>query len=57
MVREVRFRPPPRPVDVTGIELVGRYALSFAFSDGHATGIYRFDHLRQLTARIEAIEH
>jgi DUF971 family protein len=27
---------------------VGRYALAFEFSDGHQTGIYHFDLLRQL---------
>lgn len=28
--------------------LVGRYALSFQFSDGHDTGIYTFQYLRKL---------
>jgi DUF971 family protein len=27
---------------------VGNYAISIAFSDGHGTGIYRYDFLRQL---------
>jgi hypothetical protein len=27
---------------------VGNYALSFAWSDGHQTGIYTFGHLRDL---------
>ncbi len=27
---------------------VGKYALNFAWSDGHTTGIYTFDYLRQL---------
>ncbi|MFB3073931.1 MAG: gamma-butyrobetaine hydroxylase-like domain-containing protein [Candidatus Methylomirabilales bacterium] len=27
---------------------VGRYALSFTWSDGHSTGIYSFDFLRSL---------
>lgn len=26
---------------------VGRYALSFVFNDGHSTGIYTFDFLRE----------
>lgn len=30
------------------IELVGQYALQFEWSDGHRTGIYSFDRLRQL---------
>jgi len=38
------------PVDITlkGVAPVGRYALSFEFSDGHKSGIYNFDHLRKL---------
>ncbi len=31
-----------------GIEMVGRYALQFEWSDGHRTGIYSFEHLRRL---------
>ena len=30
------------------IELVGRYAIAIHWSDGHNTGIYAFDRLRQL---------
>lgn len=30
------------------IEPVGRYAIHFAWSDGHASGIYSFDHLRAI---------
>jgi DUF971 family protein len=29
-------------------ELVGRYALQIFWNDGHSTGIYAFDHLREL---------
>ena len=29
-------------------ELVGRYAVHIAWSDGHSTGIYSFDYLREL---------
>ena len=38
------------PLDVTilGTTPVGRYALAFDFSDGHKTGIYSFDVLREL---------
>jgi DUF971 family protein len=32
----------------TAIEYVGRYALSFAWSDGHSTGIYPYEYLRRL---------
>jgi DUF971 family protein len=27
---------------------VGRYAIQFHWSDGHSTGIYTFEHLREL---------
>ena len=33
-----------------GVELVGRYALSFVWSDGHKTGIFAWPYLRQLAA-------
>ena len=33
----------------SNISIVGRYALSFQFSDGHETGIFSFDYLRKLT--------
>ena len=33
---------------VLGVELVGRYALSFIWSDGHKTGIFAFPLLRRL---------
>ncbi len=35
-------------VQVLGWERVGNYALRFDFSDGHRTGLYSFDYLRQL---------
>lgn len=35
-------------VQVLDWERVGNYALRFDFSDGHRTGIYSFDYLRQL---------
>lgn len=45
----VDYRPPRDPdVRPDQIEPVGNYALSFHWSDGHATGIYRFDFLRAL---------
>jgi len=37
-------------VRVTGWTLVGNYAVRFEFSDGHNTGLYTFDYLRQLAA-------
>ena len=30
------------------IHYVGRYALTFVWNDGHSTGIYPFEYLRQL---------
>jgi DUF971 family protein len=30
------------------IEPVGRYAIHFAWSDGHSSGIYSFEHLRNI---------
>jgi DUF971 family protein len=32
----------------TAIHYVGRYALQFVWSDGHSTGIYTWEYLRQL---------
>lgn len=37
-------------VTVTGWQLVGNYAVRFDFSDGHRTGLYSFDYLRNLAA-------
>ena len=34
--------------ELKGIEKVGSYALQFRWGDGHATGIYTFDYLRQI---------
>lgn len=42
------YQPPKKPVDLQRIEPVGNYALSFLWSDGHGTGIYKFDYLRSL---------
>lgn len=38
------------PLAVTGMRPVGQYAYSIAFSDGHATGIYTLEYLRELAA-------
>jgi len=38
----------PGDVRVADIRPVGRYALQFNFSDGHATGIYSYDKLREI---------
>jgi DUF971 family protein len=47
---------PPTPFPMFGVnqikpvraELVGRYALQIFWNDGHSTGIYAFDHLREM---------
>jgi DUF971 family protein len=38
-------------VTVLGWEIVGNYAVRFDFSDGHKTGLYTYDFLRQLAER------
>jgi len=35
----------PQDLAITAMDMVGRYALAFKFSDGHYTGIYSFDML------------
>ena len=35
----------------SSIAIVGRYALNFNFSDGHDTGIFSFNYLRQLAEK------
>ena len=39
---------PGAPLTATGAELVGHYALRIRFSDGHDTGIYSWEYLRQI---------
>ena len=36
------------PLTALNLELVGNYALKIVFSDGHDTGIYSWDYLRQI---------
>ena len=36
------------PLTATGAELVGRYAVRISFSDGHDTGLYSWDYLREI---------
>lgn len=43
-------------VTLTGWQPVGRYALRLTFSDGHDTGLYSFDYLRQLGAAQRQVE-
>ena len=42
----------PDDVHPLAIHYVGRYALSFEWSDGHRTGIYPFEYLRGLGAPV-----
>jgi DUF971 family protein len=42
-------RVPPQ-LKPTAIEVVGNYALHFRWSDGHDTGIYTYDYLRDVCA-------
>jgi DUF971 family protein len=44
----IRYQAPAGPVNADSIAAVGNYAISFTWSDGHSTGIYRFDFLRQI---------
>ena len=37
-----------RPLKIMGMKPVGHYAYSIEFSDGHDTGIYTFELLREL---------
>lgn len=47
---EPKLDPASVPEDIQGLDvrLVGLYALSISFSDGHGTGIYAFESLRKL---------
>jgi ATP-binding protein involved in chromosome partitioning len=39
----------PDDLELRRVELVGQYALQFEWADGHHTGIFSFDFLRQLS--------
>jgi DUF971 family protein len=45
---KIAFHPPAGPVTVTSVQPVGNYGVSIGFSDGHATGIDRFECLRDI---------
>jgi len=38
----------PEDLTFSTISIVGRYALNFIFSDGHDTGIFSFNYLREM---------
>lgn len=46
--RAIGFHRPASGVHPGAIEPVGNYAVAIRWSDGHGTGIYRFDFLRRL---------
>ncbi len=41
-----------QPLKILGMEPVGNYAYTIRFSDGHDTGIYQFDLLRELGEQV-----
>lgn len=45
---DTEYRPPAESVEPLSIQPVGNYAISIQWSDGHDTGIYRFDFLRSI---------
>jgi DUF971 family protein len=40
-------------VKVTGWQQVGGYALAFSFSDGHKTGIFSYQYLKEISRRLQ----
>ena len=45
---QMAYHPPPGPVAAVAIHPVGNYAIAITWSDGHSTGIYRFEFLREI---------
>lgn len=45
---ERKLIPGKRQIAITAIEPTGNYAIRLTFSDGHDTGIFSWDYLRQL---------
>ena len=46
--RKIKSGMLPQTVTPVTIDSVGQYGLTIKWSDGHATGIYTFEHLRKL---------
>lgn len=44
----------PENIEVESITVLGNYAISIAWSDGHSTGIFSWDHLRSMAEPIVA---
>jgi DUF971 family protein len=68
--REKRRQPPPppamlpilsageaQPLKLLDMKPVGSYAYAIAFSDGHDTGIFTLEHLRELGRPAASAEH
>lgn len=50
------WRPnPQQPLDVVDARLQGSYGISFHWSDGHQTGIYRWTDLRDMCGCTECV--
>jgi len=47
-IRTLKAEQVPADIGLVNVEGVGRYAVAFRFSDGHQTGIYKYQYLRQL---------
>jgi prepilin-type processing-associated H-X9-DG protein len=47
------FKPKPRAQAAT---VMGNYAVQISFTDGHSTGIYSYDHLRNICPCAECAE-
>lgn len=43
----------PQDISIDGVQRLGNYAVAFQWSDGHSTGIYAWDYLRELSKRGE----
>ncbi len=56
---EMLLDPATVPADTRSsrAEIVGNYALTFSFSDGHGTGIYSFENLRRMCRCAECSYH
>ena len=46
--RLIKLENIPEDINLVKAELVGNYALHFAWSDNHTTGIYSYEYLRKL---------
>lgn len=41
------------PITATDIEMIGNYAVRITFSDGHDTGIYSWEYLKQIEPKVD----